>query len=308
MGVVTVNWRGAPLVLEALESLRASVGRPWRFVIVDNASGDGSLERLSGLGDDVTLIASERNLGWAGGCNLGIRAAFELGCEHVLLLNSDAKVRPDTLTMLMRAAARHGEAVYGCLVRWAGGRGEIQFCGDARVADTGLTRWVALEDMLDPELPEMIPTESVFGAAMFFSRSVYQRVGAFEETFFLNYEETDWSCRAARLGVPRWVVRDAVVDHHGSASIGGSQSPMQIYFMLRNALLFARRNGTRLQLLRLFRDTLHLYYRWSGLKLRLTGSGEERVPATRVMALRLALWHFVIGRFGDAPIRVREAR
>ena len=305
IAVVTVNWRGWPHVLEALASLRTSTHADWRLFIVDNASGDESLDKLADLGPDVTLIANPANSGWAGGCNIGAKAALAEGFDHVFLLNSDAKVRPDTLARLADASAELGDAaVLGCVVRYSES-GEVQFCGDERGPD-GLPLWRLPEDRMTIDLPPLAPTETVFGAALFAPRAVWAKVGWLDEIYFLNYEETDWCRHAAKLGVPRWIVTDAVVEHVGNASIGGYESPMQIYFMTRNALLYSSRHSRPIQTLGLLRDDLRLFYHWTGIKRRLTGAGLERQPSPRIGALAMAVGHFLIGRFGDAPARVRR--
>ena len=72
---------------------------------MDNGSGDGSAASLAGSLDGVSLIDAGANLGFSGGCNVGIRAALEAGAEFVLLVNSDAVLAPDAIDHLLAAAA-----------------------------------------------------------------------------------------------------------------------------------------------------------------------------------------------------------
>src|SRR5688572_9260083 len=85
VAVVTVNWNGWRNTLDCLAALRRTRDVSWRLIIVDNASTDGSAEKLSGLGEDVVLIRSDRNRGWTGGNNLGVEYALREGFGHIFL-------------------------------------------------------------------------------------------------------------------------------------------------------------------------------------------------------------------------------
>jgi GT2 family glycosyltransferase len=103
VGVVTVNWRRWELTQACISSVRNSNYRDAHCYIVDNASGDGSLEHLAQLGDEVTLIANPTNAGWAGGTNAAIPHVLRDGHDFVLLLNNDALLGADALDALIVA-------------------------------------------------------------------------------------------------------------------------------------------------------------------------------------------------------------
>ncbi len=100
---VVLNYNGGDLTLNCLRRLRATDWPAERFsiVLVDNASSDGVVGRTRDEMPDVQVITSERNLGFAGGCNLALRDLD--GVDHVALVNSDVLVEPDWLAPLVRA-------------------------------------------------------------------------------------------------------------------------------------------------------------------------------------------------------------
>src|ERR1700761_9533005 len=103
VGIILVNWNAWRDTIECLESLRRLEYPNFSTYVVDNDSADGSADRLKEWDRKVRVIPSGSNRGWAGGCNVGIRAARNDGCKHIFLLNNDALVEPDTVTRLVEA-------------------------------------------------------------------------------------------------------------------------------------------------------------------------------------------------------------
>ncbi len=294
IAVVVVNWNGWRDTLEALRSLRASAYPHWTFYIVDNASSDGSARELAAHAPEARLIRNVANQGFAGGCNTGIAAALADGTDAVFLLNNDALVQPDTLGSLASASQARPDAVLGAVVRYKGS-GELQFFGSRMDAGTGAPVWFR-EPADEGELGHMlIPTDFVFGAALFAPARVFERVGLFDERFFLTYEETDWCYRARAAGSACFVVRDAVVEHVGSASLGSAASPLQAYFLQRNRLLFWEKHVGPRRLLQGMRADL----RWFR-----AGAGGASGPTRR--ALVIAWRDYLLRRFGDCPPAIRR--
>src|SRR5262252_9133299 len=106
VGVVIVNWRRPEATRVCLQALAALQSRNWFAVVVDNGAADFSLEGLRTTLPDAAYARSPVNLGFAGGYNLGMRAALERGAEWVWFLNDDAAPEPDALAELLAAARR----------------------------------------------------------------------------------------------------------------------------------------------------------------------------------------------------------
>ncbi len=304
VGVVMVNWNGSENARTSYESLTASDYDKWRVFIVDNASSDDSVEMIRREIPDAVLIEISENLGFAGGCNVGIRKVLEVGLEYVFLLNCDARVLPDTLGQLVSASLQlNHRGVLGSLVRYFPS-GQIQFMGSRRSPESGRPHWYTEVEDGEQLQHDLIGSDFIFGAALFAPAEIFREVGLFDERFFLNYEETDWCYRAAALGIRCHVVTKSVVKHIGSASLGARTAPLQTYFLVRNKLLFYDKHGGLRYLFLAYVETLR------DLLGRIVRSVKARPPFGYVdpstRALVLAIHDYGLRRFGDCPGRVRE--
>jgi GT2 family glycosyltransferase len=301
VGIVLVNWNTADHTLRCVESVRNSRAQDYRIYVVDNASADDSVRRLTGLGEDVRLIANARNDGWAGGVNIGVRAALADACDHIFLLNNDAEVREDTIDRLLAAEAALGPAiVLGCVVvdRRSG---EMQFFGTANDPRSGTPRWFDVSTDADRLANDYIDSSMAYGAALFARSDHFRRVGLFDERLFLNFEETDWCLRARRAGLRCVIVRHAVAPHFTSASIGGRDSPLQHYFLCRNELLFGRMHCSPRQRLVIAGRLARALARTIRAE---RGARSPAFPRSRAAARGMV--DYVLRRFGDCPAHIRR--
>ncbi len=283
--------------MEAVASVRALTWLERRVYVVDNASSDGSEAMLRAWAPDLTVIQSGGNLGWAGGNNVGIRAAQDDGCMHVLLLNNDAMIHPDALTILADAAASHPEAAsIGALIVSADDPQSVEFAGS--VIDPRHTlpiprevTWCELDALAD-----LLPTVAVKGCAMLLTATGLSKVGLLTEDYFLNYDETDWCFRANALGLGHIMAMRAVVEHKGAVSFAGFDGPLYRYFITRNRLVFANR---------------HLGFRGRWFAWRSAFWQIRQPPAPPVtwfqssLVILMAVRDYGLGRLGDCPPRVR---
>lgn len=296
IGIVIVNWNRWQLTQACIAALRSSVETDFRCYVVDNASTDGSADHLATLGSDVTLIRHDVNAGWAGGNNIGIARALGDGHDFIMLLNNDAMLARDTLATLSRVEAS--------LTVTGGPRpvlGPIERCEDGRYGffqattapETGIPAWDPAKVVRAAPQQKLIPTSYVQGSALFTHRSLFERVGLFDERYFLYYDEADWCFRAARAGHPLLMVRDATVQHDSGATTGGLLSVLQTYFLIRNRLLFAEIHCTQQQrwaVAQKHRSERNFYF----------SSGEALAEA-----FRQGERDYVERRFGDCPPHIR---
>jgi GT2 family glycosyltransferase len=109
VGVVVLNWNGKEDTLACLESLASVTYPAFEIYVVDNGYSDGSVPVVRSRFPNSTVIENGRNLGFAGGNNVGIRYALERGADYVLILNNDTLVAPDLLDRMMGAALRESD-------------------------------------------------------------------------------------------------------------------------------------------------------------------------------------------------------
>lgn len=261
--IVVLNWNGLSDTLTCLQSLQQLRYPEHRIVVVDNGSTDGSADALRGARSSTgfELIEAERNLGYAGGNNLGIRHALDNGAEFILILNNDTVVDPLLLDELVGSAERHPEA--GCFGPW------IFYMHDPDRLWFTHSDWSSElsaftapgKGSLASELSsETTSTEYVCGAALFFRAGVARQIGLLDERFFLVYEDSDWCFRARRAGFACLAVPSARVWHKIGTSFGSEASPLRTYFSTRNKLLWAERNASRGERWRIMRAALRRLY------------------------------------------------
>ena len=231
LAVVIVNFNGGELVERSLEALAAQTRAPDRTIVVDNASTDASPDRIAERFPEVELIRLERNAGFAGGNNAGVRAAAD--CEWVALLNPDAFPEPTWLERLLAAAEERPEyAFFGSLLLRADDPEQVDGTGDAY--HVGGMAW--RRDNGRPLAEAHLDPGEIFSpcaAAALYRRDVFLAAGGFDEALFAYYEDSDLAFRLRLLGERCFFVPDAVVRHVGF-STAGEESPFTVYHSQRN--------------------------------------------------------------------------
>ncbi|TAM69464.1 MAG: glycosyltransferase family 2 protein [Microbacteriaceae bacterium] len=237
--VVVLSWNGLDDALACVESLL--VGSPEVGVlVVDNGSFDGTLEAVVARWPTVHTLQTGENQGFAGGMNSGIRHALGHGAECVTILNNDTLVPPGAMSELERAA---GERIaVSPTVVYRDAPGEIWFGGGTLDLRNGFPFHTPSAE-LDPCQAGLRATELLAGCCITASRQVWQRVGLFDDRFFLNFEDSEWSVRAGANGVGLAVVCDTRILHSVSASFRGAAATLGSYYYIRNGLLFNRLVG-----------------------------------------------------------------
>jgi hypothetical protein len=239
--VVILSWNGRSDSLSCLASLAKVSSPPFRIILVDNGSSDGTAAAVREKYPAVEVIATGENLGFPGGNNVGIRRALAGRADYICLLNNDTEVDPAFLGEFLAAANRfpHG-GIFGARVCYLERPKIVWSQGIAvnRLTGRVLTRhFNAPEDAVPAETTE---ARAVSAACMFVRREVFEKAGLMDERYFLCYEDVDLCLRAAAAGFTIHAVPAARVRHRVSASMGGEGSATIIYYSTRNQLLLAR--------------------------------------------------------------------
>ena len=200
-------------------------------VVVDNGDGRACAQALGPSTGRVTCCATGRNLGYSGGCNVGIVRALDSGAQYVWLVNSDVLVPPDCLARLLAAlAARPDISVAAPVVR--------SRAWPARVLSAGLDYDVRTGRMHERTrhgpAPGIDPVSAVSGCAMLVRRAVFERIGLLPDEYFFSFEDVAFCQRARSAGFGVAVVTDASVFHEGQGTMGAH--PRRLYYAARNHL------------------------------------------------------------------------
>jgi GT2 family glycosyltransferase len=216
IAVVIVNWNGAECLPECLRSLAGQERRPDRVVVVDNGSGDGSLDQALDRFPGTEAIRLGTNIGFAAANNVALRACGD--CEWVALLNPDAFPAPSWLAALAAAAERNpGCAAFASQLRSATRDDLLDGCGDAYHV-SGLAWRAGHGTPPGPGRPREV--FSACAAAALYRRQALLEIGGFDERYFCYFEDVDAGFRLRLRGHGCLYVPEAVARHVGSASSG----------------------------------------------------------------------------------------
>lgn len=263
--VVTLNWNLPEDTAACLRSL-FTAGMPYgNVIVVDNASDDDSVERLRAEfgkkpSDQITLIESQANLGFAGGNNLGIAYALSVGAEWIFLLNNDTVVAPTLFSEMLSemAASTEQEPSFGLfapLIYYASEPNRIWSLGDRAIGDTLLTRGILRNQFRPATLPSFMEVDSLNACALMIHRSVFQRIGGFDTRYFMYAEDADL-CRRARSAEFRMgCCTNAALWHKVSLSTG-VHDPRSRYWRTANQIRFYCAHASGGQRVMLFGFTL----------------------------------------------------
>lgn len=227
LSIVIVNWNALDFLNACLSSLQTQF-IPHEIVVLDNASTDGSAEKVRRSFPQVRLIAAEKNLGFAAGNNFAVRQTHG---KYLLLLNPDTMVAPNVLKTLVEYAEGHPEiGALGPELRnpdgshqrscWRGYPGLGMALADAlylwKIPWFPLT---ARSEFRPEELLYPISVDHLLGACILIRRSTWEQVGEIDESYFLFLEETDWCYRAQRAGWKLVYYPEVHIVHYGQASV-----------------------------------------------------------------------------------------
>lgn len=240
VSIISINYNQARVTCELLASLRHLTYPHYEIIVVDNASPTEAPTLIAELYPEVQLLLSPRNLGFAGGNNLGIRAARGQFC---LFLNNDTEVPPGLLEPLVAVFRR--EAAVGIVspkIIFHGTADLIQYAGGMGISPwTGRSHGIGY---LEPDAGQHDTSQTtavIHGAAMMVPTAIIRRAGLLPELYFLYYEELDWGEMIKRLGYQCYYEAGTTVYHKESVSVGQG-SVLRTYYLHRNRLLFIRRN------------------------------------------------------------------
>jgi GT2 family glycosyltransferase len=244
VSVITVNYNQTQVTLECLRSLNQQDYKELEIIVVDNASKEDPAQQILAEFPTVRYIPSDRNLGFAGGNNLGVAVAQG---EYLFFINNDTELTNTCIDRLSNFLDEHpGCGAVSPLICYfkegAAGEDIIQYAGMTPVSKTTARNTTLGSGSLDKG-QYSVPTETAYvhGAAMMVPKHVVEEVGTMAEHFFLYYEELDWCERIKRAGYGVWIDPRAKIYHKESASVGQS-SPLKTYFLNRNRILFVARN------------------------------------------------------------------
>lgn len=250
LSIITINYNGLKDTCELIDTLPLN-DETIEVIVVDNASTQDEATELEKRYPLIIVIRSDKNLGFAGGNNLGIKAAHG---KYLFFINNDAILpQPSALSLLITRLESSDQIGMVCpKIRFTWGKQPIQYAGYTPLSKITLrNKSIGFGEQDNGQYDTPHPTPYAHGAAMMVKREIIEKVGMMPECYFLYYEELDWSMMIRRAGYEIWYEPACTIFHKESQTTG-QMSPLKTYFITRNRLLFAQRNAQK--------DTKYLTY------------------------------------------------
>lgn len=250
LSIITINYNGLKDTCELIDTLPLN-DETIEVIVVDNASTQDEATELEKRYPLIIVIRSDKNLGFAGGNNLGIKAAHG---KYLFFINNDTILsQPSALSLLITRLESSAQIGMVCpKIRFTWDKQPIQYAGYTPLSKITLrNKSIGFGEQDNGQYDTPHPTPYAHGAAMMVKREIIEKVGMMPECYFLYYEELDWSMMIRRAGYEIWYEPACTIFHKESQTTG-QMSPLKTYFITRNRLLFAQRNAQK--------DTKYLTY------------------------------------------------
>lgn len=245
--VVIVNWNAGGLLADCVQSIyQTDRGLVDKVIVVDNASSDGSLAAIRGLGDRTHVIETGANLGFARGCNVGAAAGK---APWIVFLNPDTRLFDGTLDTVADFLRLNGLNLGVVGIRLVDEDGKTQrTC--ARFPS--VRHYIGLGLGLDRTFPRAFPphfmedfdhleggvVDQPIGAFNAIDRELFERLGGFDEVFFVYMEDIDLARRASASGRPSFHLGTAVAYHKGGGTSSQAKAK-RLFYNLRSRIIYA---------------------------------------------------------------------
>lgn len=282
--IIIVNWNGKKNTLDCLKSLYALDYPSFEIIVVDNASTDGSIDCLKQFYPNIRYLQSDINLGWTGGCALGMKCALNLNCKYIFILNNDIIIDKDCLRKLVNVAESNTK------IGFVGPR-ICSYYGPQKIESPGINRnYLTLEfeknrKFDDGSFQDIRQVNYLDDMALLVRREVILTIGMHDLDYFMYGEDVDWSYRVHKGGFLLVYVPFAIAKHKHHASTGGKYNAFIAYYQSRNYLLFFRKNFRRNDFIQALPYFLKFVMYQSSLALRY---GQWDIPLAIIKGI---LWH-----------------
>lgn len=240
LSIITINYNGLADTCALMETIPFN-DEALEVIVVDNASTKDEASILEQRYPQVKVIRSHKNLGFAGGNNLGIQAARG---KYLFFTNNDTVFEDFNIRPLIARLESAKQIGMVCpKIRFAWGNHPIQYAGYTPLTPITMRNCsigFGEDDHGQNDIPH--PTPYAHGAAMMVKREAIEKAGMMPECYFLYYEELDWSMMIRRAGYDIWYDPQCTI-YHKESQATGQNSPLRTYYITRNRLLFNHRNN-----------------------------------------------------------------
>ncbi len=262
VSIIILNFNDLKNTLECLQTvnqIKKLKSLQVKIIIIDNGSKYNIKNKISRLRRDFSgqakfkLIQNKENLGFAEGNNVGIKYALKNGSDYVLLLNNDTLVDKNLLIRLIKVI--EGDQKIGIVspkIYFAPGyefhksrykseeRGKvIWYAGGKLDRQNTLASHRGVDEVDSGQYNQTRETDFATGCCMLIRKDVFDKVGFFDQNYFLYWEDIDFCQRTKKAGFKVIYHPQAILWHKNASSSGGAGEKTSVYYQTRNRMLFA---------------------------------------------------------------------
>ena len=241
LSIITINYNGLKDTCELIDTLPLK-DKSIEVIVVDNASNQDEAAIIEERYPQVKVIRSKENIGFAGGNNLGIKAAQG---KYLFFLNNDTLLKPQTSGLKPLISRLESSPKIGMVcpkIKFSWDSQLIQFAGYTPLSPVTMrNKAIGCGEADHGQYDTAHSTPYAHGAAMMVKREVIEKAGQMPECYFLYYEELDWSMMIRRAGYEIWYEPSCTIFHKESQTTG-QNSPLRTNYITRNRFLFTQRN------------------------------------------------------------------
>lgn len=241
VSIVTLTWNTTEVTLDFLKSLNEHCTYDnLEVIIVDNGSKENPTPAFKAIYPSAIVLVNEKNLGFTGGNNVGIKAATG---DFLFIVNNDTEFTPGLLEGLLEIFDHYPDAgIVSPKFHYFFHKGTIEYAGYNTVnIFTGRNGMIGCREKDEGQYNEIKITNYAHGGGMMVSREVIEKVGGLPEEFFIYYEEFDWCEQIKRKGYKVYYQPASLIYHKESMTTGKS-SPFKTFYHTKNRILFMKRN------------------------------------------------------------------
>lgn len=291
IAIIVLNWKQPKLTIETINSLLKIKENQQQFHIflVDNGSTDDSFEQFQRSfknNQKVTLLNTQKNLGYVGGNNFGIQKALEKDFDWILLINNDVIVDPKFLDELIKKAIDDPKLkILGPKIYFAPGheyhkdRYSKSELGKVIWSVGGQMDWknilgsnVGIDEVDHGQFDKIkYNLDFISGCCILINSDIIRKIGYFDEKYFMYLEDADFCTRAKNFGFKNAYIPSSIIWHINAGS-SSSGSELHNYFLTRNRLLFGFRYAGFRAKFALFRESIKILFtsvsKWQKIGVR----------------------------------------
>jgi hypothetical protein len=247
VSIIVLNWKTKKETLACIYSILKLDYKNFDVILVDNASKDGSVNFFrEKIGSRVQIIENESNLGYCGGCNVGISYALDSNdTKYILVVNSDTRIHKNALSELVKVSESDSSIGFTSGKVYFFDRPEIlQTVGKLKDNYHLIGRHIGGGELDVGQYDKVTERDYIDDVFMLIKSEVLHKIGLYDENFFMYREERDLQIRARKSGYRIFFVPKAKIWHRISHSSGGGATKLNTFYLTRNHFLLISKHGS----------------------------------------------------------------